>query len=57
MTNKTAITLYGNVGGDSRTKRHGPLQGDWLGEHDAPEETRGSRADRLGALWSVGREA
>ncbi len=39
------------------TKRHVPLQGGWLGEHDAPEETRGTRADRLGSPWSVGREA
>ncbi len=43
-----------DVGGGSRTKRHGPLQGGWLGEHDAPEETRGSRAAPSGGRGHPG---
>ncbi len=48
-----------DVGGGSRTKRHGPLQGGWLGEHDAPEETRGSRAARVGhpGAWGERRDS
>src|ERR1700680_2754021 len=49
MTSKTAIACGRRSGAGTRWKRRGPLLDGRPGEHDAPEETRGSRGAWVGA--------